>query len=535
MKKIQILTLVLVLISPLSFAQTATDANGNKVYNVNSIAIFTKVTKFTVGGFVDITKALPSDLEEDLRISLNTMATSAAQNQGIQVVNRDNEALKKTQKWLDESKNEEYIDGLSVRAKSIGATHLFVQDITVYTYGNAYIVLEIMNDVISVQTNISKRNIRRYRISTTNSAEDIKNMIAQEKSSIRKYFMDAFPGFFVLQKANGNVATLAPTSAFGIDTQDKIFFYNWENIRLPFCDNPTDFSKMELLSVGTEPRISNGYLQVKLNKKLASINNMVIKLGDVLHSEIRTYHHIPLAFMSLKLTGVNITDDYCKKQINNAVYNALYDYSCINLIESENLTLVKSERELQKTEEFIDGAVIEQFKASGAQYILDITDYSQKDQFIKIKLSVLNVSTGTIENDFLIECHISNIDKVIKYNINQIFLSPIAIGDYSNKQIKVYPLLPIATSEGEEFSILYNKPLTNPLTGQTIYNRIEIAKCSLTQWNSQEYVMTISQIISKEDFEAIGNAKTRGLFYLQKNLPEPQNIMENNTEINWKQ
>lgn len=534
MKIKQLLTLALVLISHLSFAQTATDVNGNKVYNGNSIAIFTKVTKFTVGGIVDIAKVLPGTLEEDLRISLNTMATSAAQNQGLQVVNRDNESFRKTQQWLDESKNEEYIDGLSVRAKSIGATHLLVQDVTFYTYGNAYIVLEIMNDVISVQTNISKRNIRRYRISMTNSVVDIKRMIAQEKSSIRKYFMDAFPGLFVLQNNGGNIATLAPTSAFGIDSPDKIFFYRWENIRLPFCGKLVDFSKMELLSVGSDPRVSNGYLQVKLNKKLAPINNLVIKLGDVLHSECMTYHHIPLAFMNLKLSGGNMTDDYCKKQINNAVYNALYDYPCINLIESEELSLVKSERELQKTEEFMDGFVVEQFKASGAKYILNITDYSQKDQYIRLKLSVLNVSTGAIEKDFLIECHISNIDKVIEYYINQIFISPIAIGNYSNKQIKVYPLLPIATNEGEEFSILYNKPLTNPLTGQTSYNRIEIAKCTLTQWNVQEYVMTISQIISKEDFETIGNVKIDGLFYLQKNIPEPQRIMVDNTEINWK-
>lgn len=534
MKIKQLLILILLSVFNISFAQTATDANGNKIYSGNSIAIFTKVTKFTVGGFVDIEKALPNELEEELRISLNTMATSATQNQGIQVVNRDNETFKKTQQWLNESKSEEYIDGLSIRAKSIGATHLLVQGITFYIYGNAYIVLEIMYDVISVQTNISKRSIRRYKINTTNSTEDIKNMISQEKTAIRKYFMDAFPGFFVLQKTNGKVATLSPTSAFGIDSDDKIFFYDWKNISLPFCEKPINFTKMELLSIGTDPKVSNGYLQVKLNKKLASTNNLVIKLGDVLHSEINTYHHIPIAYINLKLSGGNITDDYCKTQINNAIYNALYDYACINLIESEELSLVKSERELQKNEEFIDGSVIEQFKASGAQYILNITDYSQKDRFVKFKLTVLNVSTGTIEKDFLIDCHISNIGKVIKYYINSIFISPIAIGDYSNKQIKVYPLLPVATNEGEEFSILYNKPIKNNITGQISYNRIEIAKCKLTHWNIQEYVMTISDIISKEDYDMIGNNKTSGLFYVQKNISEPQNIMEDNTEGNWK-
>ena len=71
------------------------------------------------------------------------------------------------------------------------------------------------------------------------------------------------------------------------------------------------------------------------------------------------------------------------------------------------------------------------------------------------------------------------------------------------------------------------------MTGEVIYNRIEIAKCTLTQWNIQEYVMTITKITSKEDFEAIEKNKGTGLYYLQKNIPEPQNTMIDNTESNW--
>ena len=528
----KLLTIVLILISSISFAQTATDADGNKVYNGSSIAIFTRVTKFSVGGNADIQKVMPGQQEEDLRVALNMMATSAAQSQGVQVVNRDNATFKMTQQWLDESKGEDYIDGLSVRAKSIGATHLLVQDITFYTYGNAYVVLEIMYNVISVQTNVSKCNIRRYRINTIGYKDDIQLMIAKEKASIRKYFMDAFPGFFVLQGTKGKTATLGVTSAFGVDTPDQVCFYNWENINLPFRGQPTNFSKMELVSVGTNPKLVNGFLQVKLSDKLTSTNNLVIKLGDCLHSEIGTYYHVPVAFVNLKLSG-NPTNDFCKKQVNNAVYNALYDYACINLIESDELALVKSERELQKSEEFIDGAVIEQFKASGAQYVLNISEFSENNHAVKFKLSVLDVSLGTIEKDFLVECHVSNIDKVMKYYINLIFVSPMSIGDYSTKQIKVYPLLPLASNEGEEFSILYNKPMTNPMTGEVIYNRIEIAKCILEKWNIQEYVMKITKVTNKEDFEELAKNKATGLYYLQKNIPEPKNIMVDNTESNW--
>ena len=39
----------MLLFPSIAFAQTATDAKGNKVYNTNSVAIFTRVTKFAVG------------------------------------------------------------------------------------------------------------------------------------------------------------------------------------------------------------------------------------------------------------------------------------------------------------------------------------------------------------------------------------------------------------------------------------------------------------------------------------------------------
>ena len=532
MKKL--LTLVLVFISYISFAQTATDENGNKVYKGSSIAVFSRISSYAVDGdFADIKRIMPEEREEELRIVFNTMATSAIQNQGIRVVNRDNNTYKRTQQLIDESRNEEYLDGISIQAKNIGATHFLIQDITFYTYKNDCIIIEIMYNVICVETNVSSRNIRRYKIDAFEYNKDIQSMISQEKEYIRKYFMDAFPAFFVLQKASGTTAILAATSAFGIDTNDKVYFYNWENVSLPFRGKKNNYSKMELVSVGSNPKLANGHLQVKLDKKLSSINNLVIKLGDCLHSEINTYCHTPVAFMDLKLSGRNSMDDYCKKQINNAVYNALHDYAAINLIEYDELTFIKAERELQKSEEFIDGSVIEQFKASGAQYILNITNFLQQKEIVTFKLSVIDVSTNAIEKDFLINCHISNIDKIIKYYINLVFVSPISIGNYSNKQIYVYPLLPIASNEGEQFSILYNKPMTNPMTGKTVYNRVEIAKCTLTHWNIQEYIMTITKITSKEDFNAIGNMKDSGLFFLQKDIKQPEDIMKNNSEFNW--
>lgn len=529
MKKF-LVPIVLILFSLASLAQTATDENGNKVYNGSSVAIFTRMHKYTFNSAADMTMSSLAEMDEGIRVGFQVMATSAAQTQGLRVVNRDDATFKAAQAWIEESKNEDYLDGLSARAKKIGATHMLIQDIRMYSYGNAYIAIEVLRNIVCVQTNISCRFVTKHWLPMT-GPDTSPAMIAKEKQLLRKYLMDAFPGFFVLNKYNGKTVYLGVASLFGVDANDEVCFYKWENIKAPVKGQLTDFSKMELLATGTidaKPKIVNGFLQLKINNKLSSTENLVIKLGDALHSEINTYKHLPVAIVELKPTGSTM-DDYCKIQINNALSNMLYNNPFINLIESDGLSLIKKERELQKTEDFIDGSVIEQFKASSASYILCLSDYSQKNQIVNFKISFVNIESGSVEKETLIKCHVSNIYDVVNYNVNNFFVAPVAISAISKKQVVVYPVAPIASKHGESFTILYNKPIKNPINGETIYNRIPLAKCILSKWNCQEYIMTVNEILDKEDFDKLSTIKNTDLFFLQKDLTEPKNIMTDNT------
>lgn len=511
-------------------SQIVTDESGNKIYNESSIAIFTRVSKYNVNSQSNLSEAIPGSLEKELKIGMQAMATSAARNQGVIVVNREDEIFRVVQSWIEESKAEDYIDGISVRAKQIGATHILIQDIRVYSYGNAYLVFEILRNIINVQTNVSCKRVEKYWSGLTGQGMSPADIIAKEKESLRAYFMAAFPVFFVVNSIKGNKVSLAATSLFGIDNSDKIYFYNWENVQ-SYCQGRLfDFSKMELQSVGTDPKLSGGYINVKLDKKINISNNIVVKLGDCLHSELNTYHHIPIAVESLHAYG-NTIEDYCKHQINNAVYNSLYNYPAVNLIESEDLYLAKKERELQKSEEFIDGAVIEQFKASGARYIISLCDFARSNMIVNFRLALIDVATGIVEKEVAIKCHVSNIEQAVDYNITKFFISPIAFGLTSKKQMLVYPLYPIATNENEHFTILYNRPISNPMTGELVYNRVELAKGVLKKWNGQEYVLNITEIVDKDVYERLESIKNSGLFFLQKDKKEPSNLLKDNTII----
>lgn len=529
MKKF-LVPLVLILFSLASFAQTTTDANGNKVYNGSSVAIFTRMHCYEIRPDGSFKNTVTDEMAEEIRVGMNVMATTAAQNQGIQVVNRDNSTFKAAQKWIEESKYEDYLDGISARAKKIGATHILIQDISYYTYttGERYSCFEVVTNAICVQTNVASKVCRRYYSGMNGSGISPSEMVKQEKESLRSYLMSAFPVFFVLQSSKGKTASLAAASIFGMDDTDEVYFYDWKNIPLMQHGRPTNFSKMKLIAKGTNPKLVNGLLQVKLDNAVSPSNSLVIKLGDILHSEINTYYHVPMAVADFKIKG-NTVDDYCKAEINNAIYNAIYNLDVINLIENNDLEYVKSERELQKTEDFIDGSVIEQFKASGAMYLLALTEFSQSNKIVNFKMDLINIENGSVEKSYPVKCHISNVDEVVDYQMSKVFVSPSAIGSVSNKQIVVYPTLPLASKLGESFNILYNKPITNPVNGSVIYNRVEVATGRLTEWNCQEYVITIDNIHDKEDFSTISSNKENGLFYLQKNVEEPENPLKDNS------
>ena len=512
-------------------AQTATDANGDKVYSGNSMAIFTRIHCHEVSPDGSCQGAVANQMAEEIRVGMNVMATTAAQNQGIQVVNRDDATFQAAQKWINESKNEDYMDGIAARAKKIGATHILIQDISMYTYTGSekYIVFEVVTNTVCVQTNVASKVSRRYYLGMDGSGTKPAEVIRKEKAALRSYLMDAFPVFFVIQAVKGKTVSLTATSLFGMDNTDKVCFYDWKSVTAKQHGEDATYSRMKLVATGTSPKVVNGLLQVKTDNPVVPSNSMVIKLGDIMHAEINTYSHIPVAIADFKTEGNNTLDDYCRTEINNAVYNAIYDFDAVNLIENNDLAYVKSERELQKTEDFIDGSVIEQFKASGALYVLALSEFSQKDKIVNFKIDILGVESGSVEKSFPVNCHISNVDEVVNCCISKIFVSPSSITQATNKQVTVYPRIPLASKIGDSFSILYNKPIKNPIDGSVMYSRVEVAAGRLTEWNCQEYIITLDKIYDKEDYAGILSNKDSGLYYLQKNIREPADPMKDNS------
>src|SRR5687767_3869415 len=65
----------------------------------------------------------------------------------------------------------------------------------------------------------------------------------------------------------------------------------------------------------------------------------------------------------------NSSGEY-KTAIQDAVADAFLKTKRFSLVEREKMDQLKSEKNLQKDEDFIDGQVIEQSKSLGAQYVV---------------------------------------------------------------------------------------------------------------------------------------------------------------------
>ncbi|PZF72669.1 CsgG/HfaB family protein [Taibaiella soli] len=101
-----------------------------------------------------------------------------------------------------------------------------------------------------------------------------------------------------------------------------------------------------------------------------------------------------------------------KTLIEDAITDAFIKAKHFTLVDRSNLNALDNERELQKSEAFINGATVEQGKSIGADYLirLGLQDYKNDGVVCKFKLTlnVINVATGELRNTEIIDVHVGH-------------------------------------------------------------------------------------------------------------------------------
>lgn len=90
--------------------------------------------------------------------------------------------------------------------------------------------------------------------------------------------------------------------------------------------------------------------------------------------------------------------DYQQKQVYAKVPSTIVNFFANNkkftIIDRQNIQLINQEKELQKSENFIDGFIVDQGKSEGVEYVIKPIFYQDEKKLI---IKVYDVATGSVK------------------------------------------------------------------------------------------------------------------------------------------
>lgn len=487
-----------------TFAQTTTNADGSIKYRGNvAIMVTSHFFTFKNGTFE---QQVNNEVASNMKSAFNALAIQKFGNSGFAVVNRDGEAYANLQKIMEEQKLEDYIDGFTAKAKGQGADCLFLCDITTYVE-NDFSQTFISCRFIDIATN------RGYHYSMKsepiNMNDAVKQTLAARKlvsdfeSFLYKHILDVYPERFGIAKANGKKLQLVTYQPSGrILNEDKFYAFKWSEQPTSLGFNLLVFDP---IGVATFEGVENGYPIVKSNKAIEASQDIMLYKNQEM--PVQSTEAIPCTFFALTYDS-NTYEGLIKNRINNAVYDAITRHPGLVLIEQEHLPELKKERELQKTEDFIDGHTVQQMKAIGALYMIHLQDFKINGTQVSFKLSTISVGENKIVRTVDV---ITSIDNIENEMYKQICLR---FGTRATISIKDSKSLEFTTAhtyiEGVKFVVEVAKPIKNPLTGEVSYSEVDVCNCTVSEYHNNKFIAQVTKVLSNDDYKNLAQYSAAG-------------------------
>lgn len=490
-----------------SSAQTAVNADGTIKYRGNvAIIVTSHYFTFENGTFK---KSVDDELTTELKSALNAMAMQKFGNSGFGVVNRDNEAYANVKKALEEQKLEDYINGFSVQAKGEGADVLFLSDMTAYTENQVcqiFISCRLINIVNNTGFHYSMKTEPISMSDTDGMRSEIRKMIQQYQDFLYSHILDVYPEQYAIAKADGNKLYLQAYQPNGrILTDDNFYAFKFGQEALKLGQKNQSVQVLQKLATATDAVAANGYCMVKSDKALQPSNDIVIFRNQ---SEPKVTAG-PMLFTYFALPyKPNTYEGFIKNRVNNAVYDALTRHPGSLIIEQEHLPELKKERELQKTEDFLGGHVVEQMKAVGAQYMLHLDNFTINGSQISFQLDMVSIEQNKVLRTVEVKTSIDNIENEMYKQVCERMAYPcnITMTDKKNATILSGWALPVDS----KIIIQVNKQIQNPMNGEVSYTKVQVCRCSVTEYMGCKFTVKVDEIMSEEDFKLLTQYSASG-------------------------
>lgn len=509
MKKSAIL-LCLMLLTANLFSQTAVNADGTLKFRGN-VAILVEGNSFT---FQDgkFQKQVDDATLSSLKTALRILSMEKFQNICFGVVNRDNTAFGQVSQLIQENKLEDYLDGVSVTAKNQGADYLFLVDITNYGENNAAAQIEISTRLMNVENNMGYHTFYRSPAIALNDENDMKDkarqIIRDFSASLEDFLLNIFPEQYFIAKANGKTWSLGAYQPNGrILPSDKFYAFQLQKGNLQLGETAVPVQLLQQVATCEKPTSNGGYIQVKSDESISNASDIVL-FRNVSQPIFNGLNQMTMTFFGLNYQP-NTYDGLIQKRINNAVFSAITRHPGLQLIEQEHLSQLKKERELQKSEDFIDGHVVEQMKAIGATYLLHLESYVRTESQISFKMALISVAENRIVRTVDVMTSIDNIENEMYKQICDRIANPCNIKKLDKKTLEMTSV--ISLRERDQCILSKTKAVQNPMTGEVSYSKAQVCKLTVEQYGGNRCVLSIDEVISKEDMEDIETASTNGM------------------------
>lgn len=525
MKKL-ILAIAIGIVSIASYAQTVTNADGTLALRGN-VAVLSTYNAFTFKNGV-FEKQIGDEVAEKVKAANNALAIQLFTNAAFGVVNRDNEAYNNVVKLLEEYKSEDYIDGFAIQAKGQGADCLFLIDNTVITK-EEYIQYFYSCRFISIANNVGYHFTLKSDPIKMGEEDKMHQAAASLTNDCIKYIqqliLDVFPEQYGIAAASGKKLYLMAYQPTGqIMSDDKFYAFRFSTDQI--LGGNLSIAVMEKLDEASVVGLESGYLAVKTKSTLTSTDGVYFYRNQAEPKLMAS--SMPFTFFELPVDYTTY-EGFVKKRINNALYHALTRHPGTTLIEQEHLSDLKKERELQKTEDFIDGHVVERIAAIGAQYMLHVENLKVDGGQVTFLLNMVSVEENRILRSIEVTTSIDNIEDELYKQICERVLFPCELKLVDKNILEVSTGWTIA--EGDKFIIELTKQIVNPLNGEVSYTVVPLCKCTVSKYMGNKCQAVVTEVLDKKEFKQIEQHSPMGTLAVKMDASAIRSNLSDQTEI----
>lgn len=491
-------------------AQTSVNKDGSIKFRGN-VAIFVDSKSYTFKNGETV-KSVSNETTALLKTTLRAIAMEKFQNIAFGIVNRDDETNRQVEELIEENKLEDYLDGVSARAKNQGADYLYLVEAVIYGEEEKAAQLEISTRLLNVENNMGYHSFFRSDAVSLNDAErtrkEVAKLVDDFSSSLENGLMSIFPEQYYITQTNGKELTLGAYQPNGkILPTDKFYAFKFQKSSMQLGGTSTSIQVLENVAIGQNATIKNGQLTIKADKQIANTSDIVL-FRNVAQPAFNGTNQMTMTFFGLN----NDEDDFdgmIKGRINNAMFDAITRHAGLQLIEHDHLSSLKKERELQKSEDFIDGHVVEQMRSIGAMFLLKLEDYQRTDAQLSMKLSLISIEQNKILRTIDVVSSIDNIENELFKQLCERIAYPCVIRKIGKDKLELSSVLSLR--ENDDCVLQLTKAVQNPMTGEVSYSRSDVCSLRFDTYMGNKSIMTINKIISKEDLSDIENNSSAGL------------------------